>query len=68
MSEQLGRVLVVDEDNVFNAALVEEGELVKGMGELGGGVFGAAFEPFDTLSWTTAQPKLAVELCNAESV
>ena len=63
LCEQLGGVLAVDKDNVVNAALMEEGELMEHMGELGGGVLPGAFEPLDALTGALREAKLTIEYC-----
>ena len=49
LREQLGGVLAVGKDDVVDAALVEEDELVERVGELGGGVLPGALQPLDAL-------------------
>ena len=68
LREQFGGVLAVNKDDVVDAALVEEGELVERMGELGGGVLRGALEPLDALAGALREAELAVELRNAEAV
>ena len=63
LCEQLGGVLAVDKDDVVDAALMEEGELVECVGELGGGVLPRAFEPLDALAGALREAKLAIEYC-----
>ena len=64
LREQLRGVLVVDEEDVVDAALVEERELVQRVRELGRRVLGGALEVLDALLRALRQPQLAVELCD----
>ena len=49
LCKQLGSVLTVDKDDVVDATLMEEGELVECVGELSSGVLPGALEPLDAL-------------------
>ena len=68
LREQLGSILTVDKDDVVNVALVEEGELMEHVGELGGGVHHGALEPLDTLVGALQEANHAIELHNAKEV
>ena len=68
LREQLGGVLAVDKDDIVDAALMEEGELVERVGELGGGVLRGVLEPLDALMGALREANLAIELRNAEAV
>jgi hypothetical protein len=52
LCEELCRVLVIDKDDIVNAPLMEEGELVESMRELCSSVFGRALEPLDAFLWS----------------
>jgi hypothetical protein len=68
LGQQFRRVLEVDEEDVVDPALVEEGELVKAMGKLLGGMFSRAFEPFDAFLWPFREPEVAVQLGRSETI
>ena len=68
LCKQLGSILAVNKDDLVNATLVEEGELVEHVGELGGGVLPGALEPLDALAGALQEAKLTIELQNAEVV
>ena len=68
LCKQLGSVLTVDKDDVVDAALVEEGELMEHVGELGGGMLCGVLEPLDALVGALQEAKLAIELRNTKAV
>ena len=68
LHKQLGGILAVDKDNIVDATLMEEGELVEHMGELSGGVLPRALQPLDTLAGALQEANHAVELRNAKEV
>ena len=68
LREQLGGILAVNKDDVVDAALVEEGELMEHVGELGGGVLRRVLEPLDALTGALRDANLSIELRNTKAV
>ena len=68
LCEELGRVLIVDKDDVVYAPLMKEGKLVECMWELRSSMLGGALEPFYTFLWSLGHAKFAIKFCNAEAV
>lgn len=68
LSEKLSGVIVVYENNIFNASFMQKGEFMKGVREFFSGVFGRSLEPFDTFLWATGESKGAIEFSSTKSV
>lgn len=68
LGEKLSGVIVVYENNIFNASFMQKGEFMKSVREFFSGVFGRSLQPFDTFLWATGESKGAIEFSSTKSV
>lgn len=68
LSEKLRSVIIVYENNIFNASFMQKGEFMEGMRKFFSGVFGGSLEPFDTFLWATGKSKSTIEFSSTKSV
>ena len=68
LSQQLCRILTIHKQHIIDPPLMQQRKFMEGMGELCGGRFGTAFEPFDAFFGGFGEGEFAVEFGDAEAV
>lgn len=68
LPEELGSVIIIDENHILNALLMTQRKFMQRMGKLCSGMLCAPLEPLDTFPGIFGKPELAIEFCQAETI